>query len=85
MEYYHDAQISKDAVLNLFSLGYCIHLRKTAAWLSESSSAICSKVLAIIRNMDYVPDEFEGLEAMLSGHLLLQLFHFPIDARLLGH
>src|SRR6185295_9919835 len=22
-EYYHDAQISKDAVLNLFSLGYC--------------------------------------------------------------
>ena len=23
MEYYHDAQISKDAVLNLFSLGYC--------------------------------------------------------------
>ena len=23
MEYYHDAQIAKDAVLNLFSLGYC--------------------------------------------------------------
>jgi arginine decarboxylase len=64
MEYYHDAQISKDAVLNLFSLGYCTLEDRGLA--ERIFFAICSKVLAIIRKMDYVPDEFEGLEAMLS-------------------
>ena len=64
MEYYHDAQISKDAVLNLFSLGYCsLENRSTAERLFF---AICAKVLTIIRRLDYVPDEFENLEAMLS-------------------
>src|SRR5438132_4418131 len=64
MEYYHDAQISKDAVLNLFSLGYCSLEQRSLA--ERLFFAICSKVLNIIRKMDYVPDEFEGLEAMLS-------------------
>ena len=64
MEYYHDATISKDAVLNLFSLGYCTLEHRSLA--ERTFYAICSKVLAIIRKLDYVPDEFEGLEAMLS-------------------
>jgi len=64
MEYYHDAQISKDAVLNLFSLGYCTLEHRSLA--ERLFFAICAKVLYIIRRMDYVPDEFEGLEAMLS-------------------
>jgi arginine decarboxylase len=64
MEYYHDAQISKDAVLNLFSLGYCTLEHRSLA--ERLFFAICSKVLNIIRKMDYVPDEFQGLEAMLS-------------------
>ena len=64
MEYYHDAQISKDAVLNLFSLGYCSLEQRSLA--ERLFYAICSKVLNIIRKMDYVPDEFEGLESMLS-------------------
>ena len=64
MEYYHDAQISKDAVLNLFSLGYCSLEHRSLA--ERLFFGICSKVLHIIRKMDYVPDEFEGLEAMLS-------------------
>jgi arginine decarboxylase len=64
MEYYHDAQISKDAVLNLFSLGYCSLEQRSLA--ERLFYAICSKVLLIIRKMDYVPDEFEGLESMLS-------------------
>jgi arginine decarboxylase len=64
MEYYHDATISKDAVLNLFSLGYCTLEHRSLA--ERTFYAICSKVLTIIRKLDYVPDEFEGLEAMLS-------------------
>ncbi len=64
MEYYHDAQISKDAVLNLFSLGYCSLEQRSLA--ERLFYAICSKVLQIIRKLDYVPDEFEGLESMLS-------------------
>ncbi len=64
MEYYHDAQIAKDAVLNLFSLGYCSLEQRSLA--ERLFYAICSKVLNIIRKLDYVPDEFEGLESMLS-------------------
>jgi arginine decarboxylase len=64
MEYYHDAQISKDAVLNLFNLGYCSLEHRSVA--ERLFFAICAKVLTIIRKMDYVPDEFEGLESMLS-------------------
>jgi arginine decarboxylase len=64
MEYYHDATISKDAVLNLFSLGYCSLEDRSVA--ERLFFAICAKVLTIIRKLDYVPDEFEGLESMLS-------------------
>ncbi|WP_206295011.1 biosynthetic arginine decarboxylase [Humisphaera borealis] len=64
MEYYHDSQISKDAVLNLFSLGYCSLEQRSLA--ERLYFGICSKVLTIIRKMDYVPDEFQGLESMLS-------------------
>jgi arginine decarboxylase len=64
MEYYHDAQISRDAVLNLFNLGYCTLEHRSLA--ERLFYAICSKVLSIIRRMEYVPDEFEGLESMLS-------------------
>jgi arginine decarboxylase len=64
MEYYHDAQLSKDAVLNLFNLGYCSLEHRSLA--ERLYFGICAKVLNIIRKLDYVPDEFQGLEAMLS-------------------
>jgi len=63
-EYYHDAQMSKDAVLNLFSLGYCTLEQRSLA--ERLFFGICHKVLQIVRKMEYVPEEFEGLEAMLS-------------------
>ena len=64
MEYYHDAHVSRDAVLNLFSLGYCSLEHRSLA--ERLFFGICDKVLHIIRKLDYVPDEFRGLEAMLS-------------------
>src|ERR687889_136634 len=64
MEYYHDAHVSRDAVLNLFSLGYCTLEQRSLA--ERLFFGVCSKVLNIVRKLDYVPDEFQGLEAMLS-------------------
>jgi arginine decarboxylase len=64
MEYYHDAHVSRDAVLNLFSLGYCTLEDRSLA--ERLFFGICSRVLGIIRKLDYVPDEFAGLESMLS-------------------
>jgi arginine decarboxylase len=64
MEYYHDAHVSRDAVLNLFSLGYCTLEQRSLA--ERLFFGTCAKVLNIIRKLDYVPDEFQGLESMLS-------------------
>ncbi len=63
-EYYHDAQIAKDAVLNLFNLGYCSLEHRSLA--EKLYFGICAKVLNIVRKLEYVPEEFAGLEAMLS-------------------
>ena len=63
-EYYHDAQMSKEAVLNLFNLGYCSLEARSLA--EKIFFGICSKVLNIVRRMEYVPEEFNGLESMLS-------------------
>ena len=63
MEYYHDAQVAKDAVLNLFSLGYCTIEHRALA--EKLYFGIAGKILDIIRKLEYVPDEFQGLEAML--------------------
>lgn len=64
MEYYHDAQLAKESVLSLFNLGYCTLEYRSLA--EKLFFGICTKVLRIIKRMDYVPDEFRGLEAMLS-------------------
>jgi arginine decarboxylase len=64
MEYYHDAQLARDSVLHLFNLGYCSLEDRSLG--EQYFFGICSKILRIIRRMEYVPDEFHGLEAMLS-------------------
>jgi arginine decarboxylase len=63
-EYYHDAQLAKEAVLNLFNLGYCSLEHRSLA--ERLYFGICSKILNIVRRMEFVPEELEGLEAMLS-------------------
>ena len=64
MEYYHDSQISRDAVLNLFNLGYCS--LEDRALAEKLFWGVCAKALTFTRKLDYVPEEFEGLEGMLS-------------------
>src|SRR5207248_4365080 len=64
LESYHDAVQSVDEVLNLFNLGYLtIELRSVAEQLFW---AVCGKLLRIVRELEYVPEELQGMESMLS-------------------
>jgi arginine decarboxylase len=64
LESYHDAVQSVDEVMNLFNLGYLsLELR---ALTEQLFWAACGKLLRIVRELDYVPEELQGLEHMLS-------------------
>jgi len=64
LEAYHDAVEYKDECLSLFSLG---HLSLERRVISENLFwAICQKLLRIVRELDHVPEELEGLEKALS-------------------
>jgi len=64
LEAYHDAQQALDQALNLFSLGY---LPLEQRCLAENYYwAICRRIQRLSRELDYLPEELEGLDAMLS-------------------
>ena len=64
LEAYHDAQQALDQALNLFSLGY---LPLAQRCLAENFYwAICRRVQRMVRDLDYIPEELEGLDAALS-------------------
>src|SRR5207248_1442716 len=64
LESYHDAVQSVDEAMNLFNLGYLsVELR---ALTEQLFWAVCGKLLKIVRELDYVPEELQGLESMLS-------------------
>jgi arginine decarboxylase len=64
LESYHDAQQAVDEALNLFKLGgLSIEMR---ALVERLFWAVSGKMLKIVRDMDYVPEELEGLEGLLS-------------------
>jgi arginine decarboxylase len=64
LEAYHDAQQALDSSLNLFSLGYLPLQQRCIA--ENLYWAICRKVQKMARELEYFPEELEGLEAMLS-------------------
>ncbi len=64
LEAYHDAQQALDQALNLFSLGYLSLQQRTFA--ENLYWTICRRVQRLVRDMDYIPEELEGLEAALS-------------------
>src|ERR1700751_755374 len=64
LESYHDAQQALDQALNLFSLGYLsLEQRCTAENLYW---AISRKIQKLASDLDYFPEELEGIDAMLS-------------------
>jgi arginine decarboxylase len=64
VESYHDAVQAVDEGLNMFNLGsLSLEMRALAERLFW---AVCSKLLRVVRDMEYVPEELQGLESMLS-------------------
>ncbi|MCG6920434.1 MAG: biosynthetic arginine decarboxylase [Acidobacteria bacterium] len=63
-EAYHDALQIKEEAITAFNLGV-LDLRARAR-VEELFWATCEKLLKIVRELSYVPDELEGLERQLS-------------------
>jgi arginine decarboxylase len=64
LEAFHDAQQALDSALNLFSLGYLpLEQRSMAETLYWG---ICRRIHRLARELDFVPEELEGLDSMLS-------------------
>jgi arginine decarboxylase len=64
LESYHDAIQSVDEAMNLFNLGYLsIELR---ALMEQLFWSLCGKLLKLVRELEYVPEELQGLESLLS-------------------
>ena len=64
LESFHDAQQALDMAINMFSAGYLpLDQRSTAENLFF---AICRKIRRQVSQLDFVPEELEGLDLMLS-------------------
>ncbi len=64
LESYHDAQQALDMAMNLFTGGY---LPLEQRCLAENLFwAICVKLQKLVQQMDYVPEELQGLDEALS-------------------
>ena len=64
LEGYHDAVQAVDEALNMFNLGSLTIEHR--ALVERLFWAVCGRILKIVREMEYVPEELEGLEALLS-------------------
>jgi arginine decarboxylase len=63
-ESYHDARQAVDDSLNMFNVG-AMSIEERAL-VERLFWAVCSKILKVVREMDYVPEELTGLETLLS-------------------
>ena len=63
-EAYHDALQIKEEAITSFNVG--VLDLKARARVEELFWATCEKILKIVRDLPYVPDELEGLEKQLS-------------------
>jgi len=64
LESYHDAQQALDQGLNLFSLGYLSLEQRCIA--ENLYWAISRRIQKLASELDYFPEELEGIDAMLS-------------------
>ncbi len=64
IESYHDAVQAVDEGLNMFNLGSLTV--ENRALVERLFWAVCNKILHLVREMDYAPEELQGLEALLS-------------------
>ena len=78
LESFHDAQQALDSALNLFSLGY-LPLQQRS-WAESIYWVICRRIQKMAKELDYFPEELEGLDTPALRHLLLQLLAVPEHA-----
>src|SRR5262249_3671808 len=64
LEGYHDAIQAVDEAMNMFNLGGLTIEQR--ALVERLWWAVCGKLLKIVRELDYVPEDLQGLEALLS-------------------
>jgi arginine decarboxylase len=64
LEAYHDALQLKEEAITAFKLGF-LDL-KARARVEELFWATCERILKVVRDLPYVPDDLEGLEKQLS-------------------
>jgi arginine decarboxylase len=64
LESFHDAQQSLDNALNLFSLGYLSLEQRAMA--ERIYWVLCRRIQRLARELDYFPEELEGLDGMMS-------------------
>jgi arginine decarboxylase len=63
-EIYHDAQQFKEEAISLFTLGY-LSLKERAR-VERIYWECCERILKVVRQQDYVPDDLEDLEQILA-------------------
>ena len=64
LEVFHDAQQSLEQTMSLFTTGYLSLDQRSQA--ENLFWAICHKIQKITKQMDFVPEELEGLDALVS-------------------
>jgi arginine decarboxylase len=64
LESFHDAQQALDSALNLFSLGYLPLVQRSMA--ESVYWQICRNIQKLGKQLDYFPEELEGLDGLLS-------------------
>lgn len=64
IEAFHDAQQALDSALHLFSLGYLPLVQRS--WAEQMYWQICRRIQKLASEFDYVPEELEGLDSLLS-------------------
>ncbi len=64
LESFHDAQQALDQALNLFSLGYLPLEQRSFA--EQIYWAICRRIRRLAADLEYFPEELEGLDSLLS-------------------
>jgi arginine decarboxylase len=64
LEAYHDASQSLDMAMSLFSGGYLPLVQRCTA--ENLFWAICHKIQRLAKQLEFVPEELEGLDAQLS-------------------
>jgi arginine decarboxylase len=64
LESFHDAQQAMDVAMTLFSTGYLSLDQR--AWAENLFWAICKKIKRLTEQLEFVPEELEGLDTLLS-------------------